>query len=288
MNRNIFFNRVTILGVGLIGASFALAMKKRGLCGSISGFGRKESNLLRARQRGIIDSFELDPGNASAGSDLIVFSLPVGSFGETAKRIAGVLKEGALVTDVGSVKGGLVHELQETLSPRASFVGAHPIAGGEKSGIDTADADLFEGQRCIITPTEKTDRAAMDVLVSLWRSLGAEVVIMSPEEHDRVLGAVSHFPHIAAYEIVNTVDAINESYLRYCGRGFRDITRIASSSPELWRDICMYNRENLVHFLDVFIGRLEKVRAHIAAGDAEAVEQEFGRAALLRDGLGQD
>jgi prephenate dehydrogenase len=285
---NIFFERVTILGVGLIGASFALAMKKRGLCGSIRGYGRKEANLLRAKQLGIIDSFELDPGNASEGSDLVVFSLPVGSFGETAKRIAGALKEGALVTDVGSVKGGLVHKMQEILSPRTPFVGAHPIAGGEKSGIDTADADLFEGQRCVVTPTEKTERTALDALVSLWRSLGSDVVMMSPEEHDRVLGAVSHFPHIAAYEIVNTVGVIDETYLQYCGRGFRDVTRIALSSPELWRDICMNNRGNLAHFLDVFIGRLERVRGYIAAGDAEALEREFGRAASLREGLGQD
>jgi prephenate dehydrogenase len=283
-----FFNRVTVLGVGLIGASFALAMKKRKLCGSVIGFGRKEPNLIRAKERGIIDSFELDPGTASSGSDLIVFALPVGSFAETARRLAGSLKEGAIVTDVGSVKGGLVYEMEEILSRRASFVGAHPIAGGESSGIETADADLFEGQRSIITPTEKTDGAAMDLIAGLWRSLGTQVVTMGPEEHDKVLGAVSHFPHVVAYEMVNAVDEIDESYLRYCGRGFRDITRIASSSPELWRDICMFNRENLVSFLDLFIGRLEEVKTYIAGADAASVEQEFRKAKLLRDKLGQD
>ena len=283
-----FFNKVTVLGVGLIGASFALAMKKRRLCGSITGFGRKEANLLRAKERGIIDSFEPDPGTACEGSDLVLFSLPVGSFAETAKRIADSLKKGVIVTDVGSVKGGLVYEMEEILSSGASFVGAHPIAGGEASGIGTADADLFEGQKCIVTPTGKTDGATVGIITGLWQSLGAEVVMLSPEEHDKVLGAVSHFPHVVAYEIVNAIDEIDGSYLRYCGRGFRDITRIASSSPELWRDICMFNRENLVRSLDIFIKRLEKAKAYIAGSDADSVEQEFRRAKSLRDGLGQD
>jgi len=174
------------------------------------------------------------------------------------------------------------------LAPRVSFVGAHPIAGGEKSGNDTADADLFEGQKCVITPTGMTDVAARDAVSALWRSLGAEVVMMSPEEHDKALGAVSHFPHIVAYEMVNTIDEIDGSYLRYGGRGLMDITRIASSSPELWRDICLLNRQNLVDFLDLFISRLERVKAYIAGPDAASVEREFRRAKMLRDGLGQD
>ena len=284
----LFFHKVTVLGVGLVGASFALAMKKRRLCGSITGFGRKEASLLRAKEKGIIDSFEADPGRACTDSDLVIFSLPVGSFADTAKRVAASLKEGAIVSDVGSVKGDLVYQMEKILSSRVSFVGAHPIAGGEKSGSETADADLFEGQKCIITPTGKTDVAARDAVSGLWRSLGAEVVTMSPGEHDRALGAVSHFPHIVAYEIVNTIDEIDDSYFRYCGRGLRDITRIASSSPELWRDICMLNRQNLVHFLDIFIGRLETVKAYLSGPDADSVEREFRRAKILRDGLGQD
>ncbi len=282
-----YLDKVTVLGVGLIGASFALAMRKRRLCGTITGFGRKRENLLAAKKRGIIDSLESDPGIACAGADLVLFSLPVGSFAETARRVTDSLKEGVIVTDAGSVKGRLVHEMEGIL-PRGSFVGGHPIAGGERSGIENADADLFEGQNCIITPTEKTDRAAMDVLAGLWRALGAEVLMMSPEEHDKVMGAVSHFPHVVAYEIVNTVDEIDELYLRYSGRGFRDSTRIASSSPELWRDICLYNRENLVHFLEIFIRRLEKVKGQIAGADADSMEREFRKASLLRDELGQD
>lgn len=283
-----FFKKVSILGVGLIGASFALAVKKRGLCGSVTGFGRNESNLVKAKDRGVIDSFDLDPVKASADSDLVLFAMHAGSFRETAKRIAGSLKKGTIVTDVGSVKGSLVREMEDIVSPDASFVGAHPIAGGEKSGIETADAELFKGRRCIITPTGKTDKAAMEMLVSLWQSLGAEVVTMSPEEHDRVLGAVSHLPHILAYEMVNAAAEIDESFLKYSGTGFRDITRIASSSPELWRDVCMLNRENLIHFIDVFMRRIEAVRGYMVSADADALEEEFRKAKTLRDGLGQD
>jgi prephenate dehydrogenase len=279
---------IAILGVGLIGASFALALKKRALCGSIAGFGRNESNLLRARERGVIDLFDLDPARASADADLVLFAMHVGSFTETARRIAATLKTGAVVTDVGSVKGNLVYEMQSIVSPQASFVGAHPIAGGERSGIEKADADLFDGRRCIITPTDATDGAAMETMVTLWRFLGAEVVTMGPSEHDRVLGAVSHLPHIIAYEMVNAADEINESYLGYSGTGFRDVTRIASSSPELWRDVCMLNRDNLIHFLDLFIGRLEAVRGYMVSADAESLQEEFRKAKMLRDGLGQD
>jgi prephenate dehydrogenase len=286
--KKVFFDKVSILGVGLIGASFALALKKRGLCGSIAGFGRSESNLVNAKERGIIDSFDLDPVGASADSDLVVFAVHAGSFGRTAKSIAGFLKKGAVVTDVGSVKGRLVYEMEELLSPRAFFVGAHPIAGGEQSGIDTADPGLFDGRRCIITPTGKTDKAAMDVVVSLWRSLGAEVIVMSPEEHDRMLGAVSHLPHILAYEMVNAAHEIEPSSLKYSGAGFRDVTRIAASSPELWRDVCMLNRENLIRFLDVFIRRITAVKGYMISSDADSLEEEFRKAKTLRDRLGQD
>lgn len=288
MNRNIFFDKVTILGVGLIGASFALALKKHKLCGRVTGFGRSEKNLIRARDREIIDSFSLDPSEASAFSDLILFSMPVGSFTGTAAEIKGSLKEGAIVTDVGSVKGKLVYEIEDILSGRAPFVGAHPIAGSERSGIDIANAELFDRRWCIVTPTGRTDPSHLDIIVSLWRYLGAEVVRMDPQEHDRVFGTVSHLPHIVAYEMMNTAAEIGRSYLGYAGQGFMDSTRIASSSPELWRDICVYNGENLIRYIDAFIGRLEKVKGYIAKGDADSLEKEFKKAKSLRDGLGEN
>lgn len=283
-----FFGKITVLGVGLMGASFALAMRKRRLCDHIAGYGRRESNLIRAKEMGIIDSFSLDPAEACEDSDLVVFSMPLGDFIGTAERIRDSVKEGAVVTDVGSVKGSLVYALEKIFSHRASFVGSHPIAGSEKSGIETADGDLFKGSRCIITPTEKTDEKAAEAVGKLWQSLGAEVSVMSPEEHDRVFGIVSHLPHVIAYEIVNTADEIDGSYLAFSGKGFRDITRIAASSPEVWRDICMFNRENLVHFIDVFVGKLEKVREYLVQSDAESLEKEFQKAKTLRDACGQD
>jgi prephenate dehydrogenase len=288
MSRGIFFDRVTVLGVGLIGASLALALKRHKLCGHICGFGRKEANLSKAKETGVIDSFFLDPARATDGSQLVVFSLPVGLFIETAKEIKTSLISGAVVTDVGSVKGGLVRRMEETFSGRAAFVGCHPIAGSEKSGIDTADADLFLGRKCIVTETEKTESSALNRIVDLWQSIGAKVEKMDPEEHDRVFGAVSHLPHVIAYEIMKTVNEIDSSYLGYAGRGFADITRIASSSPELWRDICLLNRENLVAFIEVFIERLKQVKSDIASGKAGVLKEEFEKAKSLRDGIGQD
>lgn len=276
------------MGVGLIGGSFALAMKEHGLCGHICGFGRKEANLIRAKDNGILDSFDLDPAKASAGSDLILFSLPVGNFIKTAESIKDSLKHGALVTDVGSVKGRLVRQMEDILSSKASFIGAHPIAGSEKSGLDTAHADLFRGRRCIVTATPKSNSSALDLVERLWRSLGANVEAMDPDEHDRVFGAVSHLPHVIAFELVNAVDEINGSYLGYAGQGFTDATRIAASSPEIWRDICMLNRENLAAFIDLFIERLERLKRDALAGNAELLEREFRKAKALRDSIGQD
>lgn len=283
-----FFPKVTILGVGLIGASVALAMKKRRLCGHITGFGRREESLMRAKELGIVDSFDLDPSRATLGSDFVLFSLPVGLFPGIARMIKDSLKEGTVVSDAGSIKGNLVHEMEKALSDNTPFVGAHPIAGSEQSGIDAAHADLFEKRRCVITPTEKTERRALDTLTELWHSLGADVVIMTPQEHDRVFGAVSHLPHISAYELMNSIDELNHSYLAYAGQGFLDTTRIAASSPEVWRDISIGNKENLIQFLDTFIARLEKVKMYLMSADAESLEREFSQAKTLRDGCGQD
>ena len=254
----------------------------------IAGFGRREERLKRAKELGIIDSFALDPSRAAIGSDLVLFALPVGLFPAIARTIKGSLKEGALVSDAGSIKGSLVHEMERVLSTKTPFVGAHPIAGSEQSGIDAADADLFEKRRCVITPTNNTERRALDTLTRLWHSLGADVVLMTPQEHDRVFGAVSHLPHIIAYELMNSADELNHSYLGYAGQGFLDSTRIAASSPEVWRDICIGNKENLIQFLDIFMARLQEVKQYLISADAESLEREFSQAKRLRDECGQD
>ncbi|RJQ40349.1 MAG: prephenate dehydrogenase/arogenate dehydrogenase family protein [Nitrospiraceae bacterium] len=283
--KDIKFNKVTILGVGLIGASFALALKKRGLCNHITGYGRKENNLKKAVEMKIIDSFEVDASKACADSDLVFFAIPVGQFTETAKNINGSFKKGAIVTDAGSVKGKLVRDMEALMPEGVSFIGGHPIAGSDKTGIDTATADLFAGAGCILTPTEKTDKAALKKIIELWEAIGSKVSTLDADEHDRIYAAVSHLPHVVAYAIVNTIAEINNSYLGYAGNGFKDTTRIAASSPELWRDISLMNRENILEFIELLKKNLDKIGRHLKESDAEAVEKEFNKAKALRENV---
>jgi len=283
-----YFHKVTILGVGLIGASLALALKKYGLCNTIIGYGRTRGNLIRAQEKTIIDSFELDPAKACDDSDLIVFATPVGIFVDIAKQISHVLKRNAIVTDVGSVKGNLVREMEGLLSPQVFFVGGHPIAGSARSGIDTASAQIFTKAQCIITPTHNTDRKALETIIAMWRTLGCLITLIEPEEHDRIYAAVSHLPHLLAYEIVNTVADINSLYLTFSGQGFKDTTRIASSHPELWRDICMHNRDNLLAYIEIYKKNLDRVSRYLRTADAESLNRDFQRARTLRESIGQD
>lgn len=276
-----YFEKTAILGVGLIGASLSMAIKKQGLSGHVAGYGRTEANLKKAEELSIIDSYELDPLMACEGADLIVFATPVGLFSDIAGKIKHSVKKDALVIDVGSVKGGLVYEMERIFGGR--FVGCHPIAGGERSGIEYASAELFRGAKCIITKTENTPSSAINRATGIWEALGSSVDFMSPEEHDRVYALVSHLPHIIAYAIMNTV--ADGEYLKFSGRGFRDMTRIASSSPELWRDICLLNRDNLLLFMEKFSQNMEKLRLYLKNGDVKALDEAFGRAGALRRGL---
>lgn len=279
---NLFFNKVTVIGVGLIGASFALALKKNGLCGTIHGYGRTEDNLVQARQRGIIDAYSLDACKACEDSDLIVLSTPVGLFRDVAEKISNSVKEGALITDVGSVKGALVYELETALQGRGIYAGSHPIAGSDKSGIGDARADLFNTAKCIVTPTSKTNDAATKKIVSIWETFGARVELMDPFRHDEVYAAVSHLPHLVAYAIVNTVNDIDPAYIEYAGKGFRDTTRIALSSPELWRDISMLNRDNLIRLISVFRDNIDRMADCLKENSASKIEDEFSKARALR------
>jgi prephenate dehydrogenase len=282
------FNKITILGVGLIGASFALAMKKYGLCNEIIGCGRREGNLQRAKEKGIIDDYHIDPSEACHGSDLVLFASPVGSFLDIIKKIRSSLKNGSIVTDVGSVKGGLVFDMEAFMPENVWFVGCHPITGSNRSGIDTATADLFHRAKCVITPTEKTDKNALEKVIALWKTFGSVIELINPHEHDRIYAFVSHLPHLIAYAIMNTVADRDSSYLKFSGQGFMDTTRIASSSPELWRDICLLNKDNLLESLSIFKNNLERLSQHLRASDSESLEREFKRARILREGIGQN
>ncbi len=280
--KDVLFRQVTIIGVGLIGASFALALKEKGLSQNVCGYGRREENLRNAKERKIIDRYEADIREACENSDLILLATPPGAFKGVIEKIRGIVKTGGIVTDVGSVKGRLVGELEALMPQRRFYVGSHPIAGSDRSGIDNARADLFKGARCIITPTDRTDREARDKVSLLWQLLGAVVEVMDPLLHDEIYATVSHLPHIIAYTLVNTVENISPDHLGYAGQGFKDATRIALSAPALWRDISLLNRENLLEDISVFRENLERVRRCLEDGDAKGLEKAFEEAQRFR------
>jgi prephenate dehydrogenase len=280
------FERIAVLGVGLIGASFALALREKKLCEHIAGYGRTEENLIRAKERGIIDEYYLDPSRACEGADLVVLATPVERFESLAEEIRDSLKDGAVVIDVGSIKGGLVSRLEALMPQGVRYLGCHPIAGGESSGIEKSRADLFEGAFCVITKTDRSEPSVVDEISSLWKTLGSSVKYITPEEHDRIFGLVSHFPHLAAYAIVNTVGEMKSDSIELAGKGFIDTTRIALSSPGLWVEICMGNRENLLETIRFFKGNLEKLEKCLREGDAEALGEELTRARRLRESVG--
>jgi len=284
----LLFNKAAILGVGLLGASFSLALKRHGLCGNVCGFGRSAANLERAKEMGIIDSLAANPAAACADADLVLLAAPVGSFLDLVKGALPALKRGAVVTDVGSVKGRLVHDLEDIMPPGVHFVGAHPIAGSDRSGIQYADPDLFREALCIITPSDRTEPAALTAVTAVWKSFGSKVLTMNPDQHDRVYAAVSHLPHIIAYAIVNAISDIDSSLFSYCGQGFRDMTRIAASSPEIWTDISLLNRENIREMIAIFRRNLDSIDAHLKASEADALKEHFTRASASRKRIGQD
>jgi prephenate dehydrogenase len=271
---------VAILGVGLIGASFARAVRKNSLSGHICGYGRTEINLKKAKEEGIIDSYNKDPRMACENADLIVFATPVGRFATLSEEVSVAIKKNALVIDVGGMKAPVVYQMEDRI---ASFVGCHPIAGSERSGIDDSNADLFEGALCIITKTEKTDNSSLENAISLWQALGSKVVLMAPEEHDRIYGIVSHFAHLAAYALVNTAAESDKDSLEYSGRSFRDMTRIAMSSPAFWRDICFMNKQNILEFIEAYKSQLERMARHLKEDDAEGLKKAFEKARELRE-----
>lgn len=282
------FNKITIIGVGLLGASFALAMKKNGLCRTITGHGRSRENLQRAKERNIIDSFEQDPVAACSGAELIMLSAPAGSFPGLVRAIVPTLKKGAVLTDVGSVKGILVREIEKMMPKDVHYIGGHPIAGSDRSGIDSANAELFRNAKCVITPTENSDPSALNKIQNMWKAFGADIIILNPEEHDRIYASVSHLPHLIAYAMVNTVAEMDKSYLDFSGKGFMDSTRIACSSEEMWNDICLLNRDNIIEALAVFQRNLDLLDRYLKAGDSDSLKAEFRKARTLRENIGSE
>jgi prephenate dehydrogenase len=284
----LFFNKVTIIGVGLIGGSLAKLMKAQKLCGEIQGAGRSRETLELAIKLGVIDHMGQGSAHAVERADLVVLATPVGTFESIVREIAPHLKKGAILTDVGSVKGGLVRTIEGLLPAGAHFVPSHPIAGREKHGVGAASEDLFRGAKCIITPTERTDAKALESVTALWTEAGMNVVIMEPEQHDHIFAAVSHLPHAAAYAMVSTVAEFTagaDNYTTFSGAGFRDFTRIAASSPEMWRDICLLNGKNIVEMIEQYQSALNRIKKAVKHNDGQRLEALFRSASDVRRGM---
>jgi prephenate dehydrogenase len=281
---------MAVIGVGLIGGSLAGAARRAGLVRTVIGCGRSPENLATARRRRLIDRATTDPAEAAAGADLVVLAVPVGTMAAVAAAIASRLAPGAVVTDVGSVKGAVVAAL-EPLCARvgAAFVGAHPIAGSEAHGAGAADPRLFRGQRCILTPTPTTDRAALARVRALWEGVGMRVEEMEAAAHDAILARVSHVPHLLAYALTAAVAgacAGEHELLAYAGSGFRDTTRIAASPADLWRDIALANRPQVLAGLDEFGAALDAIVDLVRREDGTALERVLAAAQRRRVALG--
>jgi prephenate dehydrogenase len=281
----LIFRRMVIAGVGLIGGSLALDARKRGLVGEIIGVGRRQSNLRFAQRQGVIDRYVTTETAIPEDTDLLMMATPVQTTIALTKVFLPALRPGCIVSDVGSVKAEIVRGMERLLPATIPFVAGHPIAGGEQWGARAARTDLFVGHRCILTPTKGTDSAALKKIALLWRKVGAEVEIMDPETHDRVLAIISHLPHVLVYALVNTLARTRVRGVdlkSYCAGGFKDFTRIASSRPELWRDICLMNRQTLGESLGDYIKSLEQLKRWIENSKGSLLEKEFARANEIR------
>lgn len=278
--------RVLVIGLGLIGGSFAIGLKKRALVKHVVGFDLNLSECQRGLQLGVIDEHADDLIKAAANADLIMLAVPVNAIESILIKIAPVLKPDTLITDVGSTKMNIIEAAQRVFNVLPShFVPGHPIAGAEKSGVGAANADLFERHKVILTPLAETDAEATCKIAALWQSLGAEVLEMTPQRHDEVLAATSHLPHILAFSLVDTLahEEQNKDIFRYAAGGFRDFTRIAASDPVMWHDICDANREAILDQIDQFTSGLSRLRTAIEHGDSETLLSIFTRARVARE-----
>ncbi len=278
--------RLTIIGVGLIGGSLARALRRVNVCDEIVGCGRDEAHLQKALELGVIDRYELDPAVAVRGADVVVLAVPLRAMVTVLMQIAPGLATDVVITDVGSAKGCVVAEVRSVLGERlCDFVPGHPIAGTEKSGVEASFAELFDNRGVILTPIEETDPGKCARMRTMWQAAGANVTEMAVLHHDEVLAATSHLPHLLAFSLVNTLASLDErkEIFDYAAGGFRDFTRIASSDPLMWRDICMENRDALLEVLAHFNNDLKQLEEAVRDNDSEAVFNVFTRAKVTRD-----
>jgi prephenate dehydrogenase len=282
------FNRLVIVGVGLIGGSLGLAARARDLVGEVVGFGRTEANLKIALERGVIDLYSFDPADTARGTDLLLLAVPVEATMATMEKFLPFLPPGCIVTDAGSTKEQVVNTLEQLLPPTLPFVGAHPIAGTEHAGAAAAFATLFEKRLCVLTPTERTNLEALRRVRALWEGVGMRVEEMDAVTHDRILARVSHLPHMIAFSVMNAMLNVHipgKDLLPYAGSAFADLTRVAASPVEMWRDICTSNREALFAAINEFEGALAELKACVANGDRAGLETAIERARAERQRL---
>ncbi|HWQ40146.1 MAG TPA: prephenate dehydrogenase/arogenate dehydrogenase family protein [Burkholderiales bacterium] len=280
------FKKLAIVGVGLIGGSVAARLKRAGRVDRVIGVGRSRGNIARALELGVIDEAAEDPALAARQADLVLIAVPVQQTIRVLERLKGAARAGTVITDAGSTKRDFVAAVREVVgAPAPNIVPAHPVAGAEHTGVQAASAELFEGKRVVITPLPENRAEAVELVESMWRACGARITRMTPEHHDEVFSAVSHLPHVVAYALVHMIAARDgaEELFSFAASGFRDFTRIASSSPEMWRDICIANRDAIAADLEAFQGALGEVAALIRAGDGEALARVFEAARNARE-----
>ncbi|MEW6122235.1 MAG: prephenate/arogenate dehydrogenase family protein [Pseudomonadota bacterium] len=279
-------DRLAIIGAGLIGSSIARAAREKGLAAQVVVADADPVVRARVRELGFADAVPETAAEAARGADIVIACVPVGASGAVAAEIAPVLKAGAVVSDVGSVKGAVVEAMAPHIPPQAHLVPAHPVAGTEFSGPDAGFASLFENRWCIVTPPEDADAAAVERLCALWRGMGANVEIMTAKHHDLVLAITSHVPHLIAYNIVGTAAHLEETLtsevIKFSAGGFRDFTRIAASDPTMWRDVFLNNREAVLEMLGRFNEDLSQLQRAIRYGDGEALFDHFTRTRAIR------
>lgn len=292
---SVFFDRVALVGIGLIGSSIARELKHLKLAGHIAISTRSADTLKRAEELGLGDSYTVSAADAVRDADLVIVSVPVGASGAVAQAIAPHLKAGAIVTDVGSTKASVIAQMQPHMPAGVHFIPGHPIAGTEHSGPDAGFVGLFKGRWCILTPPEGSDAGAVARLRALWEAMGSRVDEMDAAHHDKVLAIVSHLPHIIAYNIVGTADdleTVTESeVIKYSASGFRDFTRLAASDPTMWRDVCLHNKDAILEMLARFSEDLAYLQRAIRWGDGDKLFDLFARTRAIRRSIieaGQD
>ena len=295
MSTKPLFDRLALIGVGLIGSSIARAARAQGVVRTIVATARTSQTRERVAELGFADQVAETNAAAAEGADLVILSIPVGQSGMVAEEIGGHLKAGAIVSDVGSVKGSVLRDMAPHIPAGVHFVPAHPVAGTEYSGPDAGFAELFVNRWCILTPPENADPKAVERLAAFWGALGANVETMSAAHHDLVLAVTSHLPHLIAYTIVGTADELSQvtrsEVLQFSAGGFRDFTRIAASDPTMWRDVFLANKEAVLEMLGRFNEDIAGLTRAIRRGDGDALFEHFTRTRAIRKGIvaaGQD